>query len=367
MIRPFFCSRAWFAWSWGGTAILVGLIQVSVYIEVLLNTWNRKFFDSVQHFLQSHGDTDASDKAAFYNLYWEVVQYRLIQSCIMTFLIFFTQHYGFRWRQSLTDYYMQHWEHIRDIEGASQRIQEDCRSFGGCLEGIGIPLLQTVLVLQQFIPILLRLSRECPEVPILGRIDHSLVWVAMYWSGLGTLVHVIVGWKLPGLAFNIQRAEAAYRKELVYGEDNTDRVTRKVSAPLFDLVQQAYYSNFWHYLYFNFVRQNFMGFSFFMPYLVVLPAIMNGSISLGQIQQIHNTFIRVDGSLQMLVRNYHMIIDLLSIWKRLRAFNLTIAKAEAKQSKLMETAVRENGVHNAILEEGLLSPAANCNDPLVAA
>ena len=34
-----------------------------------------------------------------------------------------------------------------------------------------------------------------------------------------------VGIKLPGLEFNNQKVEAAYRKELVYGEDHDDRAS----------------------------------------------------------------------------------------------------------------------------------------------
>jgi len=338
--------------------ILTSIAAYGIHVDVLLNLWNRKFFDSLQHFLQSHGDVGTSYKDDFLGLYWEVVGYKVIQACLMTFTIFFTQHYGFRWRLALNDYYMQHWKDIRDIEGASQRIQEDCQKFGYYLEGLGLPFLDAALVLMNFIPILSRLSSVCPEVPLLGKMDNSLVWVSFYWSGLGTFLLVIVGWQLPGLAFNIQLAEAAYRKELVFGEDDTHRLTRKNSTPLFGLVQQANYKMFFHYLYFNFVRQSYMGFSFFMPYLVVLPAILSGSISLGQIQQIHNTFFRVDMSLQMLVRNYSVIVDLISIWKRLRAFNLKIANAEAKRAKLLENGHGENGHgtngHGTTLEEGLL-------------
>ncbi|TEY08964.1 transporter, partial [Campylobacter sp. CH185] len=54
----------------------------------------------------------------------------------------------------------------------------------------------------------------------LKNIDGLLVYIALLISLGGLVVSWFVGIKLPGLEYNNQKAEAAFRKELVYAEDN---------------------------------------------------------------------------------------------------------------------------------------------------
>ena len=48
----------------------------------------------------------------------------------------------------------------------------------------------------------------------------SLVWVSLTASLGGLVISWLVGIKLLGLEYNNQKVEAAFRKELVYGEDD---------------------------------------------------------------------------------------------------------------------------------------------------
>ena len=65
---------------------------------------------------------------------------------------------------------------------------------------------------------------------------------------------MVAGLKLPGLQFRNQRVEAAYRKELVYGEDDVDRAQPIKTTELFDNVRHNYFRLYFHYIYFNVVR-----------------------------------------------------------------------------------------------------------------
>ncbi|UXN72483.1 hypothetical protein N8D56_14310 [Devosia sp. A8/3-2] len=60
-----------------------------------------------------------------------------------------------------------------------------------------------------------------------------------------------MGFKLPGLEFQNQRVEAAFRKELVYGEDHNDRAQPAPLQEFFLGVQRNYFRLYGHYLYFN--------------------------------------------------------------------------------------------------------------------
>jgi len=61
----------------------------------------------------------------------------------------------------------------------------------------------------------------------------------------------VVGIKLPGLEFENQRVEAAYRKELVYGEDDHRRAEAGHLGHLFGNVRRNYFRLFFHYMYFD--------------------------------------------------------------------------------------------------------------------
>mgnify|MGYP006198370655 CR=1 FL=1 len=104
-------------------------------------------------------------------------------------------------------------------------------------EGLGVSLIDSVMTLVAFLPVLLRLSGSVKELPFIGEVPHALVVVAVLWSAFGTAFLAIVGIKLPGLEFRNQRVEAAYRKELVYGEDHPERAEPRTVRELFAAVQ----------------------------------------------------------------------------------------------------------------------------------
>ena len=70
------------------------------------------------------------------------------------------------------------------------------------------------LTLLAFLPVLVRLSSNVTELPLIGSIPYPLVFAAVIWSVLGTGALALIGIRLPGIEFFNQRVEAAYRKEL---------------------------------------------------------------------------------------------------------------------------------------------------------
>ena len=120
----------------------------------------------------------------------------------------------------MTFAYMPYWKEVdAKVEGASQRIQEDCMNFARIVESIGLQIIRAFMLLIAFIPILWGLSSNV-ILPWLKDISGSLVYVSLTASLGGVLISWLVGIKLPGLEYNNQVVEAALRKELVYGEDN---------------------------------------------------------------------------------------------------------------------------------------------------
>jgi peptide/bleomycin uptake transporter len=224
----------------------------------------------------------------------------------------------------MNDFYMAHWSSLRSIEGASQRVQEDTKRFATIMESLGSNMMDSLMTLVAFLPILWTLSKKVAEVPILGAVDHALVYVAVLFALFGTVVLALVGIKLPGLEYNNQRVEAAYRKELVHAEDDPARGAEPVVKDLFSHVRSNYFRLFFHYMYFDVAKFTYLQFGVLVPYIALAPTVVAGAITLGVMQQIVRAFGRVEMSFQFLVRSWSTIVELISVYKRLRAFEATI-------------------------------------------
>ena len=245
---------------------------------------------------------------------------------ILIFVItrFVVNHYIFRWRTAMNDYYVANWPRLRHIEGASQRVQDDTMRFAKIVEDLGVSVVDAVLTLIAFLPILLELSRHITQVPIFGEIPVPLLQAAIYWSIFGTALLAIVGIKLPGLEFNNQRVEAAYRKELVYGEDDADRAQPITLGDLYKNVRRNYFRLYQHYMYFNIARYFYLQADNIFVYIILVPTIAAGKITFGVMQQIITAFNQVSSSFQYLVNSWSTIVELMSIYKRLRAFGAVL-------------------------------------------
>ena len=106
---------------------------------------------------------------------------------------FFVSHYIFRWRTAMNDFYVTNWPRLRTIEGASQRVQEDTMRFASTTEGLGVNLISAVLTLLAFLPVLVKLSSNVTELPLIGSIPYPLVFAAVIWSVFGTGILAVIG------------------------------------------------------------------------------------------------------------------------------------------------------------------------------
>ena len=224
----------------------------------------------------------------------------------------------------MNDFYVDRWSKVRQIEGASQRIQEDTMRFSGIMQGLGVSMIDSVMTLISFLPVLSALSVHVEQMPLVGSIPYPLVTLAILWSIFGTLLLIFAGIKLPGLEFKNQRVEAAFRKELVYGEDSVERADPVSLGQLFINVRRNYFRIYFHYAYFNLFRYIYLQADNVIAYIFLIPTIVSGRITLGIMNQILRAFGQVASSFQFLVNSWTTIIDLISIYKRLQAFEDSI-------------------------------------------
>ena len=141
----------------------------------------------------------------------------------------------------------------------------------------------------------------------------------------------VVGIKLPGLEFKNQRVEAAYRKELVYGEDDETRATPPTVRELFSAVRRNYFRLYFHYMYFNIARILYLQVDNVFGLFLLFPSIVAGTITLGLMTQITNVFGQVRGSFQYLINSWTTLVELMSIYKRLRSFERELDGQEIQE------------------------------------
>ena len=314
-----------------GSIVILSATWYQVQLDVQINEWFGSFYNIVQKALGEPGSVQLPEFFTQLATFGEIAGIYIVVAVVLDFFI---KHYIFRWRTAMNSFYMENWPRVRHIEGASQRVQEDTMRFARIMEGLGVNFMRSIMTLFAFLPILFELSKQVTELPWIGQLDHSLVYVALVSAAAGTVLLALVGIKLPGLEFHNQRVEAAYRKELVYGEDDDSRAGPQSVIELFGNVRKNYFRLFFHYLYFDVARWSYLQFSVLFPYIALAPTIVAGAITLGVMQQIVRAFGKVEQSFQFLVNSWSTIVELISVYKRLSAFErqIRLANEQGPQS-----------------------------------
>ena len=294
-------------------------------LDVQINEWFGTFYDLVQKALGKPGSITLPE---FWGHLMTFGRIAMVYVTIAVVLDFFIKHYIFRWRTAMNELLhgalgaaAQHrgrgpagaggHDALRPADGGSWGRLHAQRDDAG-----GLPAHPVGLVGQG------------------DRAARGSERCRIRWSGLpsdlrsaGTVLMAVVGIKLPGLEFQNQRVEAAYRKELVYGEDDPDRAAPPVAASLFSDVRRNYFRLFFHYLYFDVVKWAYLQFGVLVPYIALGPTLVSGLITLGVMQQIVRAFGRVESSFQYLVLSWTTVVELISVFKRLRAFERQIRQS----------------------------------------
>ena len=152
-----------------------------------------------------------------------------------------------------------------------------------------------------------------------------MVTGALIWTLGGTIFLVALGWvlRLVGVEYDLQKKEAAYRKLLVIAEDDGSIRPKKIEELFYD-VRSIHFLSYIRYLYFNIGRMAYLQANVLSAYVFLAPAIVAGVVTLGVMQQIIRAFGRVEGSMQYILRAWPTIIELASVYKRLREFEARI-------------------------------------------
>ena len=327
----FFTQRKWQLWSWIGSFVILLSLWIQVQIDVKINEWFGQFYDMIQKAL-------AAPNSITIDEYWasllSFITLAGIYVALATIVAFFTAHYLFRWRTAMVEWYHGVYDKARTIEGASQRVQEDTIKFSRIMEGLGTSLIEAIMMIIEFTPILFGLSIGIP-ILFFGDWNYGLIVGAFIWTIGGTLFLIALGiiLRLVGVEYDLQKQEAAYRKLLVIAEDDMTVRPKNINE-LFDDVRKIHYLSYLRYLYFNLGRIAYLQANVLSAYVFLAPAIVAGLVTLGVMQQIIRAFGRVEGSMQYIFKSWPTIIELASVYKRLREFESKINSSKTIEEKI---------------------------------
>ena len=334
MIKAFFWRREWVPYAYGGALVLFGCLYGQIHLALMLNEWNKSFFD-----LFGNPSNHTIDE--FYQGILEYVVIIVLRVFVDVTATSFTRFYSFQWRKSLTSYYIPLWRRTdSQIEGASQRIQEDISRASKAVESIAWVVASALMTLVAFTPILWNLSRDV-RIPTLEDIPGSLVWMAILTSGAGIVISWIIGTKLPEIDVEGQKIEANFRKVLVHGEKPSTRVRDEFERALWKIFAGLRTNNtrmILHNSYFDAWKYSYIRGSYIVPFLLMGPGVLAGVITIGDLMQARDAFAQVTDNLSVFIHNWNMVTEIRSIrWRLLDFEKEIIANPRTEVSETSET------------------------------
>ena len=359
---PYFRSEE----KWKARGLLAAIVLLNlgaVYMLVLLNDWNRVFYDALQN----------KDAPVFWAQLARFTYLAFAFIIIAVYRFYLTQLLEVRWRAWMTTHYLQRWladhafyklelarfaspgngPNATTSDNPDQRIQEDINLFTTYSISLSMGLLNAVVTLVSFVGILWSLSGAFTFT--LGAASYSIpgfmVWMAVLYCVVGSVITHYIGRPQIRLNFQQQKVEADFRHHLVRVREYSESIAldkgEAVERSQLDTRFAAVLAN---YLKLIKKQKNLVWFTNFFgqaavvfPFIVAAPRFFSGAIQLGQLMQISSAFGRVQDSLSWLVDNYSALAAWRATTDRLTSFEDTIsAVVQQGRSQVATNSIANN-------------------------
>lgn len=369
---PYFRSED----KWRARGLLAGVICAElglVYVAVTVIQWNARFFNALE----------ARDWTGFKRelIIFGFITIGAILSTAAQY--YFGQTLQIRWRRWLTERYVSIWmaegRHYRirfvdnTVDNIHLRIANDVLLFLQRTHELGTGLLNSVVALLSFAIILWALSAETP-LPLFGvnlQFPGYLVFTALTYASIGTLVAHLIGWRLIPLQFSQQRYESDFRFAIARVTDNAEPVALMHGEAV---ERTELRTRFWRLVrnWTSLVQRQTRLIAFtagyghistVFPILVVSPAYLTGTITLGALVQAHLTFQRVEGAFAFCIGAYPKIAEWKAIVDRLAQFEAAMTVVDVYRDPLANIAftpapVRDLAIDNLVVRLASGEPIA---------
>ena len=327
---------------WPGRILLAAVVAIElslVAIQVLLNEWYNRFYNTLQ----------TRDWDGFVGAIVFFCGLAAAYIVLAVYQLYLNQWLQIRWRRWMTENYLGQWlvsaNHYRmqllgdAADNPDQRIAEDVQMFVERTLSIGIGLLGACVTLASFIVILWTLSSDAP-LQLFGRtfvIPGYLVWAAVIYAVIGTTFTHLIGRALIALNFQQQRFEADFRFNLVRTRENSDQIAllggeaaeRERHLGRFGNIVANWLAIMRTQKKLTFFTASYTQISTIFPYVVVSPAYFGGLMQLGGLMQTASAFSSVQNALSFFVSTYRTIAEYGAVIERLDGFETAIENGRA--------------------------------------
>ena len=334
LVGPYWLDRR--NWqSWLLLASIIGLGLGIVQINVRINAWSKTFYDTLGEF-----DTDA-----LYGLMGEYSLYIGIFVLIAVYKAWLRKALLLRWRQSMSERLIGDWlqgqaYYRLGLEGEpdnpDQRIAEDVNLLVTRSVDLLVSFITNVAQVTAFVGILWALSGT-QEFELFGyrwQVEGYLVWIAVIYTLVGTLVTHWLGRPLHRLNYAQQSREADFRADLLRKRDHAEQIAlyrgEEAERQQLRVRFQAIAENWWRLM----VRERNLGFfvvgydrvSNIIPIFAALPLFLAKTITLGGLMQVRTAFSAVQGSLSWFIGAYTTLAEWSAPVERLGQFEEAIVR-----------------------------------------
>ncbi|MDR3536903.1 MAG: ABC transporter ATP-binding protein/permease [Acetobacteraceae bacterium] len=348
LTRPYF-MRSEERWSARGLLLAIIVLNLSmVGLSVVLSYWRREFYNTLQEknwqafldLLFYYRRTDSGTMPGFCEL-------AAVYIGIAVYAVYLNQWLQIRWRRWMTTRFLDEWLADRayyrislttdraavGTDNPDQRVAEDLRDFTDNTLTLGLGLLSNIVSLGSFVGILWGLSGA---IEVFGlSIPGYMVWVAIAYAVVGTVLTHLVGRPLAALNFRQQRVEADFRYALVRVRENMEGIAlyrgedeeKTTLLHRFGAVIGNWYAIMTRMKLLNTLVVGYDQVAGIFPVVVAAPRYFAGTIQLGGLMQTVGAFGQVQGSLSWFVSSYASLANWRAIVERLTSFHGAIEEA----------------------------------------
>ena len=352
---PYFSSED----KWAGRGLLAAVIAIElaiVAINVLITQWNARFYNALQ---DRNWDAFVSEM-----IYFSVLAAIFI--VLAVYQLYLNQWLQIRWRNWMTSRYLGEWLHQANhyrmqlqgdaADNPDQRMTDDVKLFVDRTLNIGVGLLSSIVTLASFVVILWGLSNDAP-LHLFGvqyDVPGYLVWCALIYSVLGTVLTHLIGWPLVGIDFKQQQFEADFRFNLVRVRENSEQIALLHGEPAererlmvrFGRVVENWLAIMSRTKKITAFTASYNQASVVFPYILVAPAYFAQKIQLGGMMQTASAFSNVQGALSFFVTIYRQLAEWQAVVNRLDGFEAGIDGAReltSRSDRIHVNATQGNG------------------------
>ena len=345
-IGPVRVQERWIAFT---LLAAVFLLEVGFsYMAKKFNSWYVGFGNSIQE----------KNFPAFIKAFEVFTFLAVIYIIIAVYKSYLNQVLQIRWRRSMTDFFMARWlspaQHYRlrmttgPADNPDQRISQDVHNFVGQTMVLGIGLLGNLMRLGIFLVVLWQLSEQFPMTSfgLSFNIPGYLIWLAVIYAAVGTVLTHLIGRPLILLKFQQERYEANFRFGMARIRENSEQIAllggeaaeRTELRERYNSVLANAYGVINRQKKLNWFTSFFGQFSVPFPYLMLGPAYFFGKATYGILMQAVSTFSNVQDGLTWFMDAYQNLAEYRAIVQRLVGFEsaMQLANAEATRKPHIE-------------------------------